>query len=139
MSQSPQAHASSSQALSPATLIDFVDMPASPLPDDQKQHLVTVTYRNGSSAEQTAAPQLLIESLGKGPFLTPSDVKVERLTALGHWEPVDLGSQTDTLYTDLTTTKRQLPAGDTLTERYRLSVITPGAVGTVHPRVALFD
>ncbi|MFE9440400.1 hypothetical protein ACFYO2_15565 [Streptomyces sp. NPDC006602] len=54
--------------------VDFVDLPASPLAADGQSHEVTVTYRNESSADQTVAPQLLVESPDAGPFLTvPKD------------------------------------------------------------------
>ncbi len=137
----PQAPAAVSTALpeqAPAILTGFVDLPTSPLPADSREHRFTVTYRNDSSVDQTVAPQLLVESPDAGPFLDPSDVKVERRTATGCWEAVQLGSQTGTLYTDLSTAQRTLHAGDTLTEQYRLTVLDPDAEGTVHPRVALY-
>ncbi len=46
--------------------------------------------------------------------------------------------QTGTLFTDLTTTQRTLSPGETLTERYRVTVLNPSAQGTLHPRVALY-
>ncbi|MEE1832215.1 signal peptide protein [Streptomyces sp. SP17KL33] len=122
--------------------VDFVDLATSPLTADGESHEVTVTYRNDSGADRTVAPQLLVESPDAGPFLDPSDVRVERRTAGGCWKAVDLGSQTGTLFTDLTTARRTLPAGATLTEVYRVTVTDPAAegtdLGTVHPRVALY-
>ncbi|MFJ7041971.1 signal peptide protein [Streptomyces sp. NPDC101112] len=118
--------------------VDFVDLTTSPLPADTKGHKVTVTYRNDSAAPLTVAPQLLVESPDAGPFLAPSDLTVERRTAAGCWEPVELGTQTGTLFTDLTTAQRTLAPGATLTETYRVTVTTPGAQGTLHPRVALY-
>ncbi|MFF9772820.1 signal peptide protein [Streptomyces sp. NPDC013978] len=118
--------------------VDFVDLATSPLTADGESHEVTVTYRNDSGADRTVAPQLLVESPDAGPFLDPSDVRVERRTAGGCWKAVDLGSQTGTLFTDLTTARRTLPAGATLTEVYRVTVTDPAAEGTVHPRVALY-
>ncbi|MFE3762341.1 signal peptide protein [Streptomyces sp. NPDC059104] len=135
----PRPSATSPSGQPSSAVIDFVDLPTSPLPTDEKQHEFTVEYRNDSAADQTAAPQLLIVSPDAGPFLTPSDVTLERLSADGHWGAVKLGSQTGSLYTDLSLAKVRLPSGRSLTERYRLSVVTPGAEGTVHPRVALFD
>jgi hypothetical protein len=119
-------------------LTDFVDLPTSPLLADSKTHEVTVTYRNDSSVDRTVAPQLLVESPDAGPFLSPADVKVQRRTAHGCWETVELGTQTGTLFTDLPTAQRTLHAGRTLTEHYRITVLNPQAEGTVHPRVALY-
>ncbi|MET8752179.1 signal peptide protein [Streptomyces sp. NPDC004667] len=134
----PRPPASSPSDLPPSTVIDFVDLPTSPLPTDRKQHEFTVEYSNESDADQTAAPQLLLVSPDAGPFLKPSDVKLERLAADGRWEAVKLGSQTGSLYTDLSLAKVRLTSGQSLTERYRLTVVKDGAEGTVHPRVALF-
>ncbi|PAZ14098.1 signal peptide protein [Streptomyces sp. SA15] len=130
--------ATAPQDEAPLIPVDFVDLPTSALPADSKRHKFTVTYRNESSADQTVAPQLLVESPDAGPFLNPSDVKLERRTAHGCWEAVEVGSQTGTLFTDLTTAQRTLHAGETLTEVYRLTVLNPEAEGTVHPRVALY-
>ena len=119
--------------------VGFVDLAAAPLVADGRSHQVTFTYRNDSGADRTVAPQLLVESPDAGPFLDPSDVKVERRTAGGCWQPVELGTQTGTLFTDLTTARRTLPAGDTLAELYRVTITDPAAEGTIHPRIALFD
>ncbi|MFD6172910.1 hypothetical protein [Streptomyces coeruleorubidus] len=73
-----------------------------------------------------------------GPFLEPSDIKVERRTGHGCWVAVALGSQTGTLFTDLVGAERTLGAGETLAERYRVTVLSPEAGGTVEPRVALY-
>ncbi|WP_030680618.1 hypothetical protein [Streptomyces cellulosae] len=120
-------------------LTDFVDLPTSSLPSDNRKHKVTLTYRNTSSADLTVAPQLLLESPDAGPVLAPSDVEVEHRTADGCWEEVRLGTQTGTLFTDLTTTQRTLSPGETLTEHYRVTVLNPSAQGTLHPRVALYS
>ncbi|MFI2033511.1 signal peptide protein [Streptomyces bottropensis] len=117
---------------------DFVELAAVPLTADGASHEVTLTYRNDSAADRTVAPQLLLESPDAGPFLDPADVEVERRTAGGCWKAVALGSQTGTLFTDLTTARRTLPAGATLTEVYRVTVTDPAAEGTVHPRIALY-
>ncbi|MDF3144019.1 MULTISPECIES: hypothetical protein [unclassified Streptomyces] len=122
----------------PAIPTEFVDLPTSTLVADNAGHEVTLTYRNESSADRTVAPQLLVESPDAGPFLNPTDIRVERRTATGCWEAVNLGTQTGTLFTDLTTAQRTLHAGDTLTEVYRVTALDPAAEGTVHPRVALF-
>lgn len=119
--------------------IEFVDMPSSDLPDDRDTHEVEITYRNESGADRTVAPQVLFVSPDKGPYLKPSDIKVERLTGTGSWEPVDLASQAGSLYTALPLTKRPLADGETLTEKFRYSLVTEGAAGTVLPRVAIFD
>lgn len=117
----------------------FVDLPTTPLPADTESHEVEVTYHNDSTTTRTVAPQLLAQSPDSGPFLTPSDLNVEHRTATGCWEPVALGTQTGTLFTDLTTVHRTIPAGGTLTEVYRIALTNPDAKGTLHPRVALFD
>ncbi|WP_149830854.1 hypothetical protein [Streptomyces tailanensis] len=122
----------------PAAPTAFVDLPT-PLPADTESHEVEVTYHNDSTTTRTVAPQLLAESPDSGPFLTPSDLKIEHRTATGCWEPVPLGTQTGTLFTDLTTVHRTIPAGETLTEVYRITLTNPDAKGTLHPRVALFD
>ncbi|MGW0331685.1 signal peptide protein [Streptomyces sp. NPDC003011] len=125
-------------APTPALPTGFVDLPATPLSADSGKQEITVTYRNESSAEKTVAPQLLVESPDAGPFLSPSDIKVERRTAGGCWTAVPTGSQTGTLFTDLTAALRTLHGGETLTERYRVTAVSPDAKGTVHPRVALY-
>jgi hypothetical protein len=122
----------------PAVPVDFVDLPTSPLPSDSRPHRFTVTYTNETSADVTVAPQLLVESPDAGPFLAASDIKLERRTAHGCWVTVQPGSQTGTLYTDLSTAQRTLHAGETLTQVYRLTVLDPRAEGTVHPRVVLY-
>ncbi|MFJ8466598.1 signal peptide protein [Streptomyces swartbergensis] len=127
----------SSQAQDPAIPTDFVILPTSPLRADAPQEF-TVTYRNTTSTPTTVAPQLLVTSPDTGPFLAPSDLKVERRTAHGCWVAVPLGSQTGTLFTDLVGAQRVLGAGETLKERYRVTVLDPEAVGTVEPRVALY-
>ncbi|WRZ54689.1 signal peptide protein [Streptomyces sp. NBC_01314] len=135
----PQAATTVSTASQASAIpVDFVDLATGPLAADGESHKVTLTYRNDSAADRTVAPQLLVESPDAGPFLDPSDVKVERRTAGGCWKAVGLGSQTGTLFTDLTTARRTLPAGDTLTEVYRVTVTDPAAQGTVHPRIALY-
>ena len=135
----PQAATTVSTASQASAIpVDFVDLATGPLIADGESHTVTLTYRNDSAADRTVAPQLLVESPDAGPFLDPSDVKVERRTAGGCWKAVGLGSQTGTLFTDLTTARRTLPAGDTLTEVYRVTVTDPAAQGTVHPRIALY-
>lgn len=121
-----------------AVPVDFVDQPATPLVADGARHKVTVTYTDDTSADRTVAPQLLVQSPDAGPFLTPSDVRVEARTPDGCWQPVPLASQTGTLFTDLTTAQRTLHAGETLTQVYRVTVLNPEARGTVSPRVALY-
>ncbi|MET9678819.1 signal peptide protein [Streptomyces coeruleorubidus] len=128
---------SRAQAPDPAIPTDFVNLPASPLRVGAPQEF-TVTYRNTTSAATTVAPQLLVTSPDTGPFLAPSDLKVERRTGHGCWVTVPLGSQTGTLFTDLVGAQRVLGAGETLKERYRVTVLDAEAVGTVEPRVALY-
>ncbi|MCL8014917.1 hypothetical protein [Streptomyces sp. AS02] len=131
--------AATPQDEAPAVPVDFVDGPANALPADGASQEFAVTYRNGTSADREVAPQLLVESPDAGPFLDSSDIRVEQRTTDGCWETVRVGSQTGTLYTDLAAARRTLHAGEELTEVYRLTVLDPGAMGTVHPRVAVFD
>ncbi|MDC0769509.1 hypothetical protein [Streptomyces sp. HD] len=126
------------QQQAPAAPTGFVGLPTSRLPADAQQHEFTVTYRNGSAADRTVAPQLMVQSPDAGPFLAPSDIRLERRTAHGCWEDVQVGAQTGTLFTDLTTAQRTVRAGETLTQVYRLTVVDPEAKGTVTPRVALY-
>ncbi|MEU6177633.1 signal peptide protein [Streptomyces coeruleorubidus] len=127
----------SSQAQDPAIPTDFVDLPTSPLRAGAPQEF-TVTYRNATPTPTTVAPQLLVTSPDSGPFLTPTDIRVERRTGHGCWVSVPLSSQTGTLFTDLVGAQRVLGAGETLDERYRVTVLNPEAGGTVEPRVALY-
>ncbi|MEV7773484.1 signal peptide protein [Kitasatospora sp. NPDC086791] len=124
-------------AVATAVPVAFVDLPSSPLPTDHAAHRITVTYRNPTAADQTVAPQILVESPDHGPFLGPADVKLEVLSG-GHWRTVPLASQTGTLYTPLTSAKLVLHGHHTLVQRYRLTVLEPSP-GTVQPRVALYD
>ncbi|MGK5694308.1 signal peptide protein [Streptomyces sp. URMC 128] len=137
LAASPPATAAASQAQDPAIPTDFVTLPTSPLRSEPSQE-VTLTYRNTTPAPTTVAPQLLLTSPDTGPFLSPSDVRVERRTGHGCWTAVPLGSQTGTLFTELVGGQRTLGAGETLKERYRVTVLNPRAGGTVEPRVALY-
>ncbi|MEX3105202.1 MULTISPECIES: hypothetical protein [unclassified Streptomyces] len=118
--------------------VEFVDQATSALPTDGKRHEFTVTYANTTASDLTVAPQLLLVSPDSGPFLKPADVKLELRTADGCWTAVTPGTQTGTLYTDLTTAQHTLAPGETLTQVYRLTVTSPGAVGTVQPRVVVY-
>ena len=133
----PAVSVTSSQAPDPAIPIDFVDLPPSPLRTDAPQEF-TVTYRNAAPTTTSVAPQLLVTSPDTGPFLAPSDIKVERRTGHGCWVSVRVGSRTGTLFTDLVGARRTLGAGETFRERYRVTALNPKAVGTVQPRVALY-
>ncbi|MFI6855601.1 signal peptide protein [Streptomyces sp. NPDC050416] len=126
-----------SQAQEPAVPTGFIDLPTGPLRPEGSQE-VTLTYRHTTQTPTTVAPQLLLTSPDTGPFLSPSDVRVERRTGHGCWVPVRLGSQTGTLFTDLVGVRRTLGAGETLRERYRVTALNPKAGGTVEPRVALY-
>lgn len=129
--------AATSQTREAAIPTDFVVLTPSPLQAQGSQD-VTLTYRNDTASDVTVAPQLLVLSPDSGPFLAPTDLKVERRTAHGCLRPVALASQTGTLFTDLTGAQRTLRAGETLTERYRVTVVKQGAQGVVQPRVALY-
>ncbi|MEU8922043.1 signal peptide protein [Kitasatospora sp. NPDC048545] len=135
-SSAAAAVVSAPQAPAVAVPVSFVDLPGSPLPTDHAAHRITVTYRNGTGADQTVAPQILVESPDRGPFLSPSDVRLEVLSG-GHWRTVPLASQTGTLYTGLTSAKLVLHSHHTLTQQYRLTVLRTSP-GTVQPRVALY-
>ncbi|MFD9136496.1 signal peptide protein [Streptomyces bottropensis] len=127
------------QVQPPVSPTGFVDLRTRPLPADSRQHTFTVTYRNDAATDRTVAPQLLVVSPDTGPFLSPSDITLEHRQTDGCWETVKVGTQTGTLFTDLSTARRTLHPGQTLTEVYRLTVITPHAKTTVAPRVALYD
>ncbi|KOG29223.1 hypothetical protein [Streptomyces resistomycificus] len=118
--------------------VGFVDLPTRALPAAGESHTFVVSYTNDSSAAQVVAPQILVESPEAGPFLAPEDIRVERRSADGARQTVAVGSQTGTLFTDLVAAQRTLRPGETLTERYRVTVLSPGAAGTVQPRVALY-
>ncbi|MET8981326.1 signal peptide protein [Streptomyces sp. NPDC004539] len=118
--------------------VEFVDQTASALPADGKSHEFTVTYANTTASDLIVAPQLLLVSPDSGPFLKPADVKLELRKPDGCWTAVTPGNQTGTLFTDLTTAQRSLAPGETLTQVYRVTVNSPGAVGTVQPRVVLY-
>ncbi|MER7578779.1 signal peptide protein [Kitasatospora sp. NPDC097691] len=124
------------QAVAVAVPTSFVDLPSRPLPTDHAPHRITVTYRNPTAADQTVAPQILVESPDDGPFLSPANVKLEVLSG-GHWRTVPLGSQTGTLFTSLTSAKLVLHGHHTLTQHYRLTVLK-ASPGTIQPRVALY-
>ncbi|MQS15595.1 signal peptide protein [Streptomyces kaniharaensis] len=122
---------------SSAAPVGFVNLHSRPLPTDHAAHRFTVTYRNNSSADRTIAPQILIESPAKGPFLDPSDIRLERLGTDGRWHVVPLASQTGTLFTSLIPAKLVLHSHHTLTQHYRITVIK-AAHGTIEPRIALY-
>ncbi|MFG2793463.1 signal peptide protein [Streptomyces sp. NPDC048419] len=137
--QAAPGAAASPQVRTPAAPGHYLDEPAGSLQADGEQHEFTVTYRNDTAQDRTVAPQLLVVSPDGGPYLAPSDVLLERLTADGSWEPVRVGSRTGTLFTDLPGARRTLHPGERLTEIYGLTVVEPSAEGTVQPRVALYD
>ncbi|MFE9453907.1 signal peptide protein [Streptomyces sp. NPDC006739] len=138
-STAPVASAAAARAARTAPVpVDFVNLSTRALPAAGQSHTFVVSYRNTSSAEQVVAPQLLVESPDAGPFLTPADVRIERRSADGSREAVPVGSQTGTLFTDLVAAQRTLRPGATLTERYRVTPVSPGAAATVRTRVALY-
>ncbi|MFJ8477102.1 signal peptide protein [Kitasatospora sp. NPDC094011] len=122
----------------PAAPVRFVDLPESALPTDRAPHEITFMYRNDTPTGQTIAPQILLESPDRGPYLSPSDFRLELLGTDGHWHTLPLGNQTGTLYTSLTPAKLVLHSGHTLTESYRLTVLHGPARGTVEPRIAIY-
>lgn len=135
----PAQAATGAQSTAGTPPTGFVELASSPLPNDHAAKVVTVTYRNDSSADRTVAPQVLIESPANGPFLDPASVRLEVLSPDGHWRTMALASQTGTLYTRLVPAKLVLHGHHTLTERYRVTVVgTAPAKGTVEPRVAIY-
>lgn len=137
--QAAPGAATSPQTRTPTAPVHYLDEPAGALQADGEQHEFTVTYRNDTARDRTVAPQLLVVSPDEGPYLAPSDILLERLAADGSWEPVQVGTRTGTLFTDLPRARRTLHPGERLTEVYRLTVLDPSAEGTVQPRVALYD
>ncbi|MFJ2780664.1 MULTISPECIES: signal peptide protein [unclassified Kitasatospora] len=133
---------SPAQAATGAPPVGFVELPSSLVPSDHGKRVFTVTYRNDASTDRTVAPQILVESPERGPYLDPSDIRLEVLAPDGHWRTMPLASQTGTLYTRLTPAKVVLHGHHTLTGRYRLTVVGTllGTVGrgTIEPRVALY-
>ncbi|MER7671411.1 signal peptide protein [Kitasatospora sp. NPDC096128] len=121
-----------------AAPVRFVGLPDSALPTDRAPHRITFSYRNDTPTDQTVAPQILVESPQRGPFLSTSDVRLELRGTDGRWHTVPLASQTGTLYTALIPAKIVLHSGHTLTESYRLTVLHGSARGTVEPRIAVY-
>ncbi|MEU4118823.1 signal peptide protein [Kitasatospora sp. NPDC028055] len=121
-----------------AAPVRFVDLPNSALPTDRAPHQITFRYRNDTPKDQTVAPQILVESPQRGPFLSPSDIRLELRGTDGSWHTVPLASQTGTLYTALIPAKIVLHSGHTLTESYRITVLHSPARGTVEPRIAVY-
>ncbi|MGW2374584.1 MULTISPECIES: hypothetical protein [Kitasatospora] len=121
-----------------AAPVRFVDLPDTALPTDRAPHRITFSYRNDNPTDQTVAPQILVESPQNGPFLSPSDIRLEQLGRDGRWHALPLGSQTGTLYTSLIPAKIVLHSHHTLTERYRLTVLHSPAQGTVESRIAIY-
>ncbi|MFJ9773219.1 signal peptide protein [Kitasatospora sp. NPDC101157] len=141
----PAQAASATPAAAPPTAsaataapVRFVDLPDTALPTDRAPHRITFMYRNDTPTDQTIAPQVLVESPPTGPFLSPSDIRLEQLGGDGHWRALRLGSQTGTLYTGLIPAKIVLHSGHTLTETYRITVLHSSARGTVEPRIAIY-
>ncbi|MFH9353335.1 signal peptide protein [Kitasatospora sp. NPDC017646] len=118
--------------------VRFLDLPDTALPTDRTPHVITFRYRNDMPTDQTIAPQILVESPRRGPFLSPSDVRLEQQGSDGRWRTLWLGSQTGTLYTGLIPAKIVLHSGHTLTEHYRITVLHAPARGTVEPRIAIY-
>ncbi|MFF4652082.1 signal peptide protein [Streptomyces sp. NPDC001380] len=121
----------------------FVDLPARPVADDGAAHELTVHYRNTGTAARTVAPQVLVESPDAGPYLAPSDLRLERFDpATRTWAPMALGTQTGTLYTAIPAAGRRLAPGADLDVRYRLTVEPAGMSAARHavvqPRIVLF-
>ncbi|MER7843947.1 signal peptide protein [Kitasatospora sp. NPDC096077] len=134
----PPAATATTAGRAPAAPVRFVDLPESALPTDRAPHKITFRYRNDTPTDQTIAPQILLESPDRGPYLSPSDFRLELLGTDGHWHTLPLGNQTGTLYTSLTPAKLVLHSGHTLTESYRLTVLHGPARGTVEPRIAIY-
>ncbi|MFI9363189.1 signal peptide protein [Kitasatospora sp. NPDC053057] len=136
-SASPAA-ASPTASAANAAPVRFFDLPDTPLPSDRAPHRITFSYRNDAPTDRTIAPQILVESPQRGPFLDPSDIRLEQLGSDGRWHTVPLASQTGTLYTGLIPAKIVLHSHHTLTERYRITVLHAPAQGTVEPRIAIY-
>ncbi|MFF2073663.1 signal peptide protein [Kitasatospora sp. NPDC058162] len=136
----PAAAATAATVSGPAAAVPvrFVELPDSALPTDRAPHRITFSYSNDTPTDQTIAPQILVESPQRGPFLSTSDVRLELRGTDGRWHTVPLASQTGTLYTALIPAKIVLHSGHTLTESYRLTVLHGPARGTVEPRIAVY-
>lgn len=113
------AHSSSSDAATQGGDLSIVSLPAHRIDADQRPQEFTVRYTDSTRLPQ--ALQILVVSPEHGPYLQTGDVRLERFdTATRQWEPVDLGSQTGTLYTRIPLTGRVLADGDT-SVRFRIA------------------
>ena len=122
---------------------EFVDLTAGPLIADGRAHEVDTHYRNNSAAPVTVAPQILVESGDRGPYLAPGDIRLERLdVSTHHWDAVPLDEQTGTLFTAIPRTGQALPAGAELDTQWRLTVAPGGTEAARHalvqPRIVVF-
>ncbi|WP_055586442.1 hypothetical protein [Peterkaempfera griseoplana] len=111
------------------------DLPARTVAADGRSHEVSVEYHGTFPAARTASVQLLVEGAGGGSgYLSPGQVRVERLDAAGHrWRSVRLGCQTGTLYTAVRPTGGTLVAGGELHDHYRVTAVRTSAT----PRLLL--
>jgi hypothetical protein len=116
-------------------------LPAHRIDTDHRPHEFTVRYHAGTHAAQ--ALQILVLSPGYGAYLQADDVRLEAYNpATRQWEPVNLSSQTGTLYTRIPLTGHVLGADGDTTVRYRLTVRhdlpTAPRHLTVQPRSVLY-
>ncbi|MFH8387394.1 hypothetical protein ACH4E7_41935 [Kitasatospora sp. NPDC018058] len=135
------SHPSSSSAATADTGLRIVSLPAHQIGADHRPHEFTVRYADDTHLAQ--AQQILVLSPEHGPYLQSDDIRLERFdTATRHWEPVNLDSQTGTLYTRIPLTGRTLTHGGDTAIRYRITLQhdlpTAPRHLTVQPRTVLY-
>ncbi|MEV7189880.1 hypothetical protein [Kitasatospora sp. NPDC093102] len=135
------SHSSSSSAATVDTGLRIDPLPAQLISADHRPHEFTVRYADDTRLAQ--AQQILVLSPEHGPSLRSGDIRLERFDdATRQWEPVDLDSQTGTLYTRIPLTGRILTHDGDTAIRYRITVQhdlpTAPRHLTVQPRTILY-
>ncbi|MFG2918349.1 hypothetical protein ACGF0D_36365 [Kitasatospora sp. NPDC048298] len=135
------SHSSSSSATTVDSSLRIDSLPAHQIGTDHRSYEFTVRYADDTRLAQ--AQQILVLSPEHGPYLQSDDIRLEWFdNATRRWEPMDLDSQTGTLYTRIPLPGRILTHdGDTVI-RYRITVQRdlPTALRhlTVQPRAILY-
>ncbi|MET8629543.1 hypothetical protein ABZW30_38400 [Kitasatospora sp. NPDC004669] len=135
------SHSSSSTAATADTGLRIVSLPTHRIGADHRPHEFTVRYSGDTRLAQ--AQQILVLSPEHGPYLQSDDIRLEWFDdATRRWEPVDLGSQTGTLYTRIPLTGHILTHGGDTAIRYRITLQhdlpTAPRHLTVQPRTILY-
>ncbi|MFE7530236.1 hypothetical protein ACFU7Y_31640 [Kitasatospora sp. NPDC057542] len=145
MAATAPATASHSSSSSSATTVDtglrIDSLPAHQIGTDHRPYEFTVRYADDTRLAQ--AQQILVLSPEHGPYLQSDDIRLEWFDdATRRWEPMDLDSQTGTLYTRIPLTGRILTHDGDTAIRYRITVQrdlpTAPRHLTVQPRTILY-